>query len=73
LKKMDVFVARQPIINRHRELYAYRLLHLQTLPNAVDGTDAVTATIQVISNTLLAIGIESLLCGKKALITFDSP
>jgi c-di-GMP-related signal transduction protein len=69
---MDVFVARQPIFDRQRQLYAYRLLHRsEACQNAFDGTDGVTATTQVIGNTLLAIGIESLLCGKKALITFD--
>jgi len=69
---MDVFVARQPIFDRQRQLYAYGLLYRsEACQNAFDGTDGVTATIQVIANTLLAIGLENLLSGKKAFINFD--
>jgi c-di-GMP-related signal transduction protein len=69
---MDVFVARQPIFDRQRQVYAYGLLYRsEACQNAFDGTDGVTATIQVIANTLLAIGLDNLLCSKKAFINFD--
>jgi c-di-GMP-related signal transduction protein len=69
---MDVFVARQPIFDRQRELYGYGLLYRSEAgQSAFDGTDRVTATIQVIANALLAIGLENLLSNKKAFINFD--
>ena len=69
---MDVFVARQPIFDRQRELYGYGLLYRsEACQSAFDGTDRVTATIQVIANALLAIGLENLLSNKKAFINFD--
>ena len=69
---MDVFVARQPIFDRQRQLYGYELLYRsEACQDAFDGTDGATATVQVIGNALLAIGLESLLCGKKAFINFD--
>jgi len=69
---MDVFVARQPIFDRQHQLYAYELLYRSNAAQTVfDGTDNQTATVQVIANTLLAIGMDNLLCGKKAFINFD--
>lgn len=69
---MDVFIARQPILDRQRQLYAYELLfRSDACQSAFDGTDGATATTRLIANSLLAIGLESLLCGKKAFINFD--
>ena len=69
---MDVFVARQPIFDRQRHLYAYRLLYRSTAcQDTFDGSDGVTATVQVVSNAFLTIGLENLLGGKKAMISFD--
>jgi c-di-GMP-related signal transduction protein len=66
---MDVFVARQPIFDRQRHLYAYRLLYDSAA--CLNTTDGPTAAIQVVANTLLSIGIENLVCGKRAFIKFD--
>src|ERR1022692_1533236 len=69
---MEVFIARQPILDRQRQLYAYELLfRSDACHDAFDGADGATATTRLIANTLLAIGLESLLCGKKAFINFD--
>jgi c-di-GMP-related signal transduction protein len=69
---MEVFVARQAIFDRKRELYAYELLYRSDgARNEFDGTDASAATRQVISSTLLSIGFENILCGKKAFLNFD--
>ena len=70
--QMDVFIARQPILDRQRQLYAYELLfRSDACHNAFDGGDGAAATVRVVANALLAIGLESLLCGKKAFINFD--
>jgi EAL and modified HD-GYP domain-containing signal transduction protein len=69
---MDVFVARQPIFDRQRQLYAYELLFRSGAhSSAFDGADGAIATTRLLANTLLAIGLENLLCGKKAFINFD--
>ncbi len=69
---MDVLIARQPILDAHRKLYGYELL-FRSDPgsNSFDGTSAAAATMQVLSNTLLSIGADKLLGGKKAFINFD--
>src|SRR5580658_7834691 len=69
---MEVFVARQAIFDRQRQLYAYELLYRSDAArNEFDGTDAGAATRQVISSTMLSIGLENILCGKKAFLNFD--
>jgi c-di-GMP-related signal transduction protein len=69
---VEVFVARQPILDRQRQLYGYELLYRSDQArNQFDGTEASAATKQVISNTLLSIGLENILCGKKAFLNFD--
>jgi c-di-GMP-related signal transduction protein len=69
---MDTFVARQAILNRQKELYAYELLFRSNLEqNSFDGKDSSSATSQVISNTLFSAGLEGILAGKKGFINFD--
>jgi c-di-GMP-related signal transduction protein len=69
---MDVFVARQPIFDRASQLYAYELLFRSgDVHNHCDATDSASATTQVIANSLLTIGLENVVCGKKAFINFD--
>jgi c-di-GMP-related signal transduction protein len=69
---MEVFVARQAIFDRKRQLYAYELLYRSnSVRNEFDGTAADVATRQVISSALLSIGLENILCGKKAFLNFD--
>jgi EAL and modified HD-GYP domain-containing signal transduction protein len=69
---MDVFVARQPIFDRQRQLYAYRLLYRSASCQSVtDRIDDPTAAVMVLANTLLAVGIENLVCGRKAFLKFD--
>ena len=69
---MEVLVARQAIFDRQRNLYGYELLfRSDSANNAFDGTEAAAATMQVLSNTLMSIGAEQLLGGKKAFVNFD--
>ena len=69
---MDVFVARQPIFDRLTDVQAYELLYRSaSSQSSYDGTDGDEATTQVLANSLLSIGLESLLCGKKAFVNFD--
>jgi EAL and modified HD-GYP domain-containing signal transduction protein len=69
---VEVFVARQPIFDRHGRLYGYELLYRSDQArNQFDGTEASAATKHVISTTLLSIGLENILCGKKAFLNFN--
>jgi EAL and modified HD-GYP domain-containing signal transduction protein len=69
---MDVFVARQPIFDRTRQLYAYELLfRSDDVHNEFPATEAGSATKQVIANSLLTIGLEKVACGKKVFLNFD--
>ncbi len=69
---MEVFVARQAIFDRKRQVHAYELLYRSNgASNQFDGTEAGEATQQVISGALLSIGLENILGGKKAFINFD--
>ena len=68
---MDVFVARQAIFDRSRKVWGYELLFRSGLAQeCFDGTEESLATQQVISNSLLAIGLDNLLGGKKVFINF---
>lgn len=67
---MEVFVARQPIFDRHIQVYAYELLYRKGNSTSSEITDFDTATSEVVTNSLLLIGIESLTGGRKAFINF---
>jgi len=69
---VDVFVARQPIFDRKGQLYGYELLFRSDLDNnEFDGSEAASATMQVIANSIFSIGLENLVCGKKAFFNFN--
>lgn len=69
---VDVLLARQAILDRERKLYGYELLYRSnSSASRFDGTAANVATMQVLSNTLMSIGTENVLRGKKAFVNFD--
>ena len=67
---MNVFIARQPIFNRHQKVYGYELLYRSGLENRFDDCDGDRATTQVITNSLQVFGLNSLTGDKKAFINF---
>lgn len=69
---MEVLVARQAIFDSRRHLYGYELLfRSDAARNEFDGTEAAAATMQVLANTLMSIGAEALLGGKRSFVNFD--
>ncbi len=69
---MDVLLARQAIFDRKRKVYGYELLYrANAASSGFDGNDARGATKQVLSNTLMSLGAENVLNGKKAFVNFD--
>jgi c-di-GMP-related signal transduction protein len=68
---MDVYVGRQPILDRGWNIAGYELLFRSGHANFRDSTDDVSATSQVIANAVLGFGLDRLLGDKPAFINFD--
>ncbi len=69
---MDTFVARQPIFDRRRAVYGYELLFRSAADQGrFPGGDGPEATKQVVANTIISIGAEKVLCGKRAFLNID--
>ena len=67
---MDVFVARQPIFNINKKIYAYELLFRTGMSNAFPDLDGETATSSLLSSSFFTVGIEKISGGKIAFINF---
>lgn len=67
---MDVFIARQPIFDRNLKVYGYEILSRCGNRNAYACTDGDEASMNVIGNTFLKIGLNRLTGGKRAFINF---
>jgi len=66
----EVFVARQPIFDRRQKVYGYELLFRPHVDSTAAGTASSAASLRVITNSLLSIGVETLLAGARAFINF---
>jgi EAL and modified HD-GYP domain-containing signal transduction protein len=64
----DVFVGRQPIYDRQLDVYAYELLFRSGESNHARVTDGDRATSQVILNTFMEFGLETIVGSKLAFI-----
>lgn len=67
---MDVFVARQPIFDNRKKIYAYELLFRTGMSNAFPDLDGETATSSLLSSSFFTVGIEKISGGKIAFINF---
>lgn len=67
---MDVFLARQPIFNKLKEVVSYELLYRFSNKNYSGMIDGDFATSDVINNSILINNIETITSGKKAFINF---
>lgn len=67
---MDVFVARQAVLDRHLDVYGYELLFRSCLDETSNNRNDRLASSQVICNSFFSIGAEKLLGGKRAFINF---
>ena len=67
---MEVFIGRQPIFNMHEEIVAYELLYRNKNVNSFPIVDSDTATIDVIVNSFLSIGINFVTNGRPSFINF---
>ncbi|MBB5336766.1 EAL and HDOD domain-containing protein [Pectinatus brassicae] len=68
---MNVYVARQPILDKNRETVAYELLFRDGTSNYMSGnTDGYTATKNILTNSMVSLGLNTLTNNKKAFINF---
>jgi c-di-GMP-related signal transduction protein len=67
---MEVFVARQAIFDRRQRVYGYELLFRPRPDSTAAGAVDSSASLQVINNSFLSIGVDRLLAGKRAFINF---
>ena len=69
---MDAFVARQPIFNKNMQIYAYELLFCDGTDKYLPEMDGDLATNQVLSNSVINIGMNEICGGKKSFINFTA-
>ncbi len=68
LYKEDIHVARQPIFDRHSNVYAYELLFRSSSQNSANFTDGNAASSQVIINAFIDVGFQTITSGKPAFL-----
>ena len=68
----EIFIGRQPIIDRHQQLYAYELLFRSSRQkNSAEVLDNLSATANVIMHAFADLGIEAALGSYKGFINCD--
>lgn len=68
---MDIYIARQPIFNRKKQLFAYEVLYRSGMENFFPDTVAGDeATNTVLAHVLFNIGLETITGNRRALINF---
>lgn len=69
---MDIFIGRQPIFNEHEQIAAYELLYRKNQQNNAFDTnfDSDKATVEVLMNSFVTIGMEEVTNGLPGFINF---
>jgi c-di-GMP-related signal transduction protein len=67
---MDVFVARQPILDQKSRIYGYELLYRSSMTNGFDNTQEDLASLRVIANSFAVLGLERMTGSARAFINF---
>jgi c-di-GMP-related signal transduction protein len=67
---MDVFVARQPIFNTEKRIYAYELLFRTGVSSGFPDIEGNIATTSLLSSSFFTVGIDKIAAGKLVFINF---
>lgn len=67
---MNVYVARQPVFDRKKNVFGYELLYRSGLENISPEIDGTGASAEVIVNSFVTMDLNAITRGKKALIKF---
>lgn len=68
----EIFIGRQPILDREQQLYAYELLFRRGTQNSADVTDDLAATATVISHVFSELGLEAALGPYLGFVNLDA-
>ncbi len=66
----DVYVARQPIFDRRKRIFGYELLFRDGTANVFPNVNGDKASSELISSSLLTVGLERLTGGRRAFVNF---
>ncbi|MBB4823614.1 EAL and modified HD-GYP domain-containing signal transduction protein [Sporosarcina luteola] len=66
----NIFVGRQPILDRHGRIYGYELLYRNSEKNRFPQIDPEKATVQLLVNTFLTIGVDKIAGNALSFINF---
>ena len=67
---MEVFIGRQPIFNLHEQIVAYELLYRNKDSNSFPMIDSDAATVNVLINSFVNIGIDEVTKGRPCFVNF---
>lgn len=67
---VEVFVARQPILDSNLKVFGHELLHRSGAANFYSGTEPSLASLEVINNSLFSVDIAQMVAGTRAFINF---
>lgn len=67
---MESYLARQPIFDKKKHVYAYELLFRGGMDNFMPTVDGDHASSKLLSSTFYTIGLDKITAGKKAFINF---
>lgn len=70
MNELQVFVGRQPILDRAGNIFGYELLYRNSETNSFPNVDPEKATIGVLINTFLTIGVDRVTDGGLSFINF---
>lgn len=69
--EFHIFVGRQPILDRDGRIFGYELLYRNSEKNSFPDIDPSRATIQLLINTFLSIGIDKVSGSSKSFVNFS--
>ncbi|MEZ7170398.1 EAL and HDOD domain-containing protein [Sporosarcina sp. OR05] len=69
--EVNVFVGRQPILDREGQIFGYELLYRNSEENRFPAVNPESATLQVLMNSFLSIGIDNVAESYKSFINFS--
>lgn len=70
MNDINTFVGRQPILDQHGDIYGYELLYRNSYKNFFPNVNPEQATIGLLVNTFLTIGIEKVAGNRLSFINF---
>lgn len=72
MSAQEIFIGRQPILDRNQQLYAYELLFRRGTQSSADVTDDLAATATVISHVISEVGLDAALGPYLGFVNLDA-